>query len=567
MTDRYLSQSSNYYSVSNSSNAIRLEPSDVIRFDSIRPGARYVTSFILRNTTDTSQRIRIKPPKCPYFALNYVPGAAIAPGLEVHAEIECQIPDGTTDFMFSETISVSMGPHTIEVPIQAVKISAKVEFERYVNLGCSTNGDKELIKDVVFENKGEVMGTVELHQMEESKMKIRPSKFDLQPYGCEGSKQIVKCSFDGKDAGLKREVLQVTVTGGSTAHSNLEISAEIVKPKLSLLAENKQGLLDAWDFGSVFFGEVRTAIGILVNNGPQPLSYSVTYADEELKNPQTEDKDENASFMKSLTITPSDGIVRPFSEKIVTISFQPEIKQQKYGFEKQFILDVKDSKIIARKVFLDCPEIDQRINVTLQGAANVPLVLISPSIMRFGTCSVYDRRDIKITLSNKSDAVTTFSFPSTAHFKMIPAKGSLQPLQTLSAVISFQPSQLGNFKSIVQMNISNGLSSVDIKLTGDSEPPEGKKTLVGGIDKVLGDFEKTFKFVDPSKILNERIESERMKSIVERDTASLTSSDRDRIYGMNRYWTYYLAVHILFLLSAIIVFLFCRLSLFDLVAF
>jgi hypothetical protein len=144
----------------------------------------------------------------------------------------------------------------------------------------------------------------------------------------------------------------------------------------------------------------------------------------------------------------------------------------------------------------------------------------------------------QITLTNKSEAETSFSFPKTAHYKMIPPSGALGPLQSLSAVLSFQPSQLGTFKSIAQLSVLDGLAYVSIKLYGESEPPEGKKTIIGGIDKFPEDFERKMKFVDPNKILIEKQESERHRSHNQgdRESKSITSTDRDKLYGMGRYF-------------------------------
>ena len=118
---------------------------------------------------------------------------------------------------------------------------------------------------------------------------------------------------------------------------------------------------------------------------------------------------------------------------------------------------------------------------------------------------------------------------------MIPPSGALGPLQSLSAVLSFQPSQLGTFKSIAQLSILDGLAYVSIKLFGESEPPEGKKTIIGGIDKFPEDFERKMKFVDPSKILLEKQESERYKNQGDKESKSITSTDRDKLYGIVRY--------------------------------
>ena len=85
------------------------------------------------------------------------------------------------------------------------------------------------------------------------------------------------------------------------------------------------------------------------------------------------------------------------------------------------------------------------------------------------------------------------------------------------------------------MVVSDGLSTVDIKLHGLAEFAEGKKTLVGGIDKISSDFERKLKFVDPARVLKEkeRMESDRHR-IADKDSESLTSLDRDSMYGMNR---------------------------------
>jgi hypothetical protein len=143
---------------------------------------------------------------------------------------------------------------------------------------------------------------------------------------------------------------------------------------------------------------------------------------------------------------------------------------------------------------------------------------------------------------------------------MIPPSGALGPLQSLSAVLSFQPSQLGTFKSIAQLSVLDGLAYVSIKLYGESEPPEGKKTIIGGIDKFPEDFERKMKFVDPNKILIEKQESERYKSHNQgdRESKSVTSTDRDKLYGMGRY--FFCLLYPIFLFCCVIIIVFCSLS-------
>ena len=147
-------QTSNLYKSSMQSNGITVEPSDAIRFESIRSGKRYVQTFVLRNTSDSSQRIRIQLPKKDCFSLKYTPGPPVAPGLEIRCEIECLIPDDVPDYLFSETITASMGTYSANIYIHASKVCARIMFDDVINLGSAIDSSAELSKEILFENKG-----------------------------------------------------------------------------------------------------------------------------------------------------------------------------------------------------------------------------------------------------------------------------------------------------------------------------------------------------------------------------------------------------------------------------
>ena len=147
-------QTSNLYKSGIQSNGITVEPSDAIRFESIRSGKRYVQTFVLRNTSDSSQRIRIQLPKKDCFSLKYTPGPPVAPGLEIRCEIECLIPDDAPDYLFNETITASMGTCSANIFIHASKVCARIVFNDVINLGSAIDSSTELSKEILFENKG-----------------------------------------------------------------------------------------------------------------------------------------------------------------------------------------------------------------------------------------------------------------------------------------------------------------------------------------------------------------------------------------------------------------------------
>ena len=109
---------------------LRVDPQE-IRFDSIQPGVLYVMAFSVRNATKVAQRIRIEPPKTNLFALNYIPAGAVAPGLDVRAEIECQLSDKSSVNFFKDSILAKMGPHQVEIPIYASKPAPDIAFDPF----------------------------------------------------------------------------------------------------------------------------------------------------------------------------------------------------------------------------------------------------------------------------------------------------------------------------------------------------------------------------------------------------------------------------------------------------
>ena len=140
--------------------AMRILPS-ALKFESIKPGVLYAMTFSIVNATKIAQRIRIQSPKNPCFALNYIPSGSVAPGLDIRAEVECQIPENYPHKFVSETIIAYMGPHQVEIPLFASRPCAIVNFNPVANFGLVAEGQVVSI-DVHFENVGEVDGTIEI---------------------------------------------------------------------------------------------------------------------------------------------------------------------------------------------------------------------------------------------------------------------------------------------------------------------------------------------------------------------------------------------------------------------
>jgi hypothetical protein len=165
---------------------------------------------------------------------------------------------------------------------------------------------------------------------------------------------------DAREIGFFREVVKVNILG-ALEDELLDVTAQVVEQKLTLLSSDKKGgILETASFGNIFFGETKTITAILINTGPNPLNYAMSYDDVEDenggggagKNSHSDDPQsgEDAAYAKSLVISPLDGTLKGFSQQLVTITFNPSLIVPEKGFTKQHVIDNKAAKKIERKV-------------------------------------------------------------------------------------------------------------------------------------------------------------------------------------------------------------------------
>lgn len=492
--------------------ALVIEPHE-IRFESINPGTLYIMTFSVRNNSTDTQRIRLSAPHTGFFALNYIPSGTVAPGLDIRAEIECQLPLDSKEIVFTDKVIATMGSSRVELPIYACKPYATLKFNRILNCGTLVlSQSRNHLEEIVFENIGNIVGKVKLsYDTTDSFIKsISPLKFDIDIKGKPKSIMKLKVVLDPKQVGEFRELIRVSIAG-TIDDVFIEICVIIIEPRLTLLTMNGKGILDTASFGSIFYGETRKIKGYLVNSSPMPLNFTTLYEEEEETIEGDSPLDEITLFYaKSLTIIPPDGIVKPFSQILIEFKFNPILYIPSRGFQKQITEDNLLPRQISRRVKIECSEADQqKIPIIMQGEVMNALILIQPSVLRFGECPVNDRRDILLSISNKTNYPTNFLFPVVANFKFLPSNGILQGFETISVTATFIPPQLGEFKGLIKVSIANDLKFVELHAIGYCNNTGTIKKLYGGTDKLPQDFEKKLKFVNSEEEAATRYEKQR----------------------------------------------------------
>ncbi len=197
---------------------------------------------------------------------------------------------------------------------------------------------------VDFSNFGVQEATVKLRSIAyESILKIEPAEFTL--HSNETRKIMLEVQCD--DLGEFREAVMVDVIGGVENNLLLDVVAQVVTQKLTLLSTDNGASLDSIAFGGLYYGQKKEIHALLVNSGPKQLSFSVSYADEDdgrgggasIVSPADDQVDlSTLPIEKFMNILPSDGVVNPFSQLPVVIRFIPELPVVTKGFSKQLTM-------------------------------------------------------------------------------------------------------------------------------------------------------------------------------------------------------------------------------------
>lgn len=489
------------------SNPFLVQPS-LVKFETIEIGIRYVQNISVRNLTKAAQRIRFIAPKSPYFSLNYIPSGAIAPGLDVIAEVECQLPE-SEQYIFTDHVTVVMGQHTFDIPLIANKPAADVVFNPFVDMGLLLEKQPSSTT-VTFENRGQVPAVIQFKTTRECKFQLDPLKATIQPQ----STLNLNIRCDTRELGSYRELVPLTVTG-LAEEMTLDISAQVLNQKLNLMSLDKKGILDNLDFGTLYYGQSKEIRAVLVNTGPILANFTIGFQDDAESDAQLSSSAGGGGFgtaggsggveMKSISITPLDGMIKPFSEIPVVIKYQPQLMTPNKGFVKQHLLENAEVNQMSYRVNIDVLDLaDQSSQLMIHGGAVLPIYKLSSSILRFGSVPLNDHRDILLSLHSASPIPMKFQFSKGAQYKFSPPNGILQPGQTLSILATIFPVQLGEIKKVCTLSIEDGIRETEIRIIGDCVPSNLKKRVLGGTNLLPEDFQHIPKFVDPVEVTKQR---------------------------------------------------------------
>lgn len=503
-----------------------------VTFEGVEFGPLYVMQVSIQNTSAKVQRVRVIPPSTEYFQLNYTPKGSVAPGLDITFEVEFQ---ASQERDYHDSVHVTCGDETLEIPVHACVAAPKVEFSGLVNLGTVVK-DNSVAKYVTFKNTGHRASKVTIELDDDVPININPKSFTL---GAKGSfedldgdgrmeqdefvnaadsvtSKRVRVEFTSSEIQQFHAIAKVSMTGGQPDRY-LDINADVVDQRLELSFPDGGGTANAVPFGSIFYGETRVIKAFLVNNGPQTSGFNIKfpgYDDVLAEGGELDPNDDPFGLVNGdpeIVVEPLEGMIQPYAKLPITFTFKPRDPDADAGFRNNaFREGARKPRPYNVEAAIECPDTGQVLNVAIQGGAITAEVNVDETHVRFGECAVNDRVDVLVGIQNYgSELPCQFRISKAAHFSVRPASGRLMPGQSLDVVFSFRPAQMGKFSNTLQVVIGAGLLTIPVLVEGTSNSilKGARATATGTAHGALksGTFSRakpTFKFLSIQERLN-----------------------------------------------------------------
>ena len=473
---------------------IRVFPASA-EFTNIEAGVTHVLSITVMNRSDRARRIRFVEPKTREFVLHQIPTVAVAPGLEVTADLEF-FSSEEKDYM--DEISVICETDKITIPILAQAPKSEITFDAYCLFGAVPPG-RTVIRYLEVVNRGRRAGEFCIVQDDQQPFVIEPLSARLGPAGRDDCSLRVRVSFCSKDLGPYRSVVDVLVDSLPSGLL-LDMSALVVRQQFEVVSTDGLGQVSNVQMGTVYVGESRTSQVVLVNDGSDAVEFGVT-VDEDLTSTGG-DHDIRTLF----SLHPSKGTLAAYEQKIITITYSPPVPQQTKGFECQPLYSEEEHAVKAMFVSADGK---QQAQIAIKGKAIVPAVVLTEHTLAFVDTPTNGSREIPVSIKNLHEEMPiNFAANKIAHFCCRPATGRLLPSQSMQMIVSFRPNQLGAHAGRFCFDLCGASGEVVgqrfLSVSGSCSSEGPRRTLVQGLKATKESFVPVFKFQESDELQHVR---------------------------------------------------------------
>jgi hypothetical protein len=460
---------------------LRVTPT-VGEFSDVEPGMVFVIPFTIHNTSTRIKRVRFHPPKTTAFRLINTQ-QSIAPGMKQVVEVEFSSKEVKD---YHDNLVVRTDEGEIVIPLHAWFPAPNLKFDPVVDLG--TVSSQQEPKKFKITNIGKKDGVFKfIVDPASTGLSLTPSSGLIGA----GQELEVGVHYFPTDVGVFRGVVQIHVEG--QAPRRLEVVAEVVESRVSLLDPLTLEPISRVQFGKLFFGQAKQVAVLLKNYCQHNVNFNVRPPED----PAASNDDDSQHGSLPLDCKPTEGRISAGESCILTFSFNPVMRETARGWEHS----MKHGDELAREwdstFTIETVETEQRLDLQLLGKALPTEVRLSESAFHFPPCAVNDHVDILFSFTNESSELPiTFALSRVAHFRCSPMHGRVVPKGKQNVLLTFHPNQLGAFRGTIHLTINDGAKKFALTVSGTAIVIGPKPPIVGGVDKVQEDFVRPRKFAD-----------------------------------------------------------------------
>lgn len=440
-------------------NLIQVLPDSIV-FRELAIGENDFADVYIRNTGNSSVRVRCSIDHKSPFRLSNEGTISIAPGLETKISVSYEATDAN---VYTTDLIVETQASKITIPIKAIPPGINITTDvSMIDIGkISINDEKKFIFSI--SNIGMKDGEFNI-KCNSSNIYINPNSGNLLP----NQTQVINCSLKLKEPGdfdIPINILSQSIEKCKP----VEVKGTALQNCISLMYEGKE--ISDFDFQTIYYHQKRIIQAKIVNNGLLKRSFVVFPTQD---NPTTNQAGKSNLAKKTeemvdttFSAFPSEGLLEPNSSEIISFIFQPEPEKT------QMIDDLEN--LYNQFTFIEIVETGQKIDIQFIGKAVYHQVTLSSVDFTFGKCNANTKTTKKVTITNNSHFLPThFELEQIAQFRFQPSKGEILPGKSKEVSIIFYPRNLGIFESSAKVLFLDGLFNKIINLIGECGNPDEK---------------------------------------------------------------------------------------------
>lgn len=463
----------------------------------------------------------------------------IQPGLffSLNITFECEKVDDYKD----EIIISAENSKEYRLKLSALKPEGIIIFDPFVNFGLVPINSKKSI-NISFDNVGKMSVNIELLSKKSnntnSEVRIKPSTFILNK---NSKAQLnysipVEFTYEPNILGNYSDIIVVMDSVTKKNYGTIEVTGCAIKQQLSIVFSQGGGPSTELNFGHLYYGQVKSYNGFLVNNGPKDIEFTCLFYPKSRPNDLKKEQDDLTVTPKEvglemtervLSTHPINGIVKAYSQIPLTffcktkvqilekswrnnqIMINLELKKSIHAPEKDVIKQTNYiSTLLVRFEELnkqDNYNIDEKIcepiTTFLQATAFYPNLVVDKNEINFWDVPANDYKKVDLLIFNNNEYIQIdFEFILPYFIKISSDSNCSKPLDPLEKRIIyliFCPINAGKFNDIIKLKYVDGKYEIDIKIKGVCNKVSKKEKNLRGLASTDEDYIKSISSFDP----------------------------------------------------------------------